>query len=121
MMLSSEELIKLFPIKTQGKYLAVFSALHPTRSRIIRAVNSALADVQGVVYQGGANCGGADPHDLHKCQLYTSYFPIVVFQVILIVVIMLIIVCVGIICTCSVQTPARFETPKKQRNENQMM
>jgi hypothetical protein len=112
-----EKVQKVVDEKTSGNFISIYTADSPKASHALRSFTveqintiSAVSEVaQAALYSSNA-----DPYNVG---VYTSYFPIQIFEIILVAFFSIGTILVGGLCLFGTQTPQRYETPKKQKSE----
>jgi len=110
---------KIINAKTEGNVVSVFTADTPKTTHVLRSYT-----VEQITYLQGMQDahpvskaslpGGATPYNVGA---FSSYFPIQVFEIMCVAALAFTIIGTGTYCLFSTQTPQKYETPKKARNE----
>lgn len=100
-----DSIVKIVDAKTNGKFIATFTADKPFVSTVSRTPFEAPR------YKFEIRSTPSNT------TIYTSYWPIVLLEVYIAAAVLLFIAFLGILCTCNLQSPARFETQKAAKKE----
>jgi len=92
---------------TQGKYLTVFTADKPGPSIIQRSHSSYDYEL---FEQSKKALEGVSADET----TYKNYWPAIFIQMLLTTILLIVIACVGICCNFMIQTPQKYEIPKKR-------